>query len=411
MGASRKLKILYTNAMYSPDIGGGAEIMLKAMAEGMQARGHEVHVLTTHSAPSDRIDEVDGITVHRLKLRNLYWPHAASEQPHALKKAAWHAIDSANYLMAPIIRAKLKAIQPDVLISHNMPGFGLGLWREAHALNIPIIQVLHDYYLICPRSTLFKNGQSCSGQCCSCRVFRSSHPDASNLVTAVVGVSHAILQTHLEHGLFANTPIKQTIYNARALPEPKHDKVKGPQDTVTFGFIGALSEVKGIKELIAAFQQLLKTHGNARLLVAGNGKPEFVQELRQMANSPMIEFLGRVDALEFFTRIDYCVAPSTWRDPFPGVVYEAISQNVPVIGSKAGGIPEVIQEGVNGTLFQITDSSALTNKLLEAVKKPRAASCGSIRHTVNHLLNEVRMHDAYEHLLYEVKKFNSLVTA
>ena len=208
--------------MYSPDIGGGAEIMLKAMVDGMKDRGHDVQVLTTHSKDTDSIDQVDGVTVHRLKLRNLYWPHSPNSKPNAFVKAAWHAFDTYNPLIASAIRKKLQAIQPDILVSHNLPGLGINLWREAHALNIPIVQVLHDYYLICPKSTMFKGGESCSKQCGSCKALRMPHADASNLVSSVVGVSGAILNIHLKNKLFSESKNVSVIYNARELPPPKN---------------------------------------------------------------------------------------------------------------------------------------------------------------------------------------------
>lgn len=402
MTSSRKLRLLYANAMYSPDIGGGAEIMVKTMAEGMKARGHDVQVLTTHAGEADRVDEVGGLPVHRLKLRNLYWPHT-TEQPNPLLKAAWHAIDCVNPLMAGPIRAKLKAIRPDVLISNNLPGFSISLWREARALNIPIIQVLHDYYLICPRATLFKAGHPCQKQCTSCQAFRLPHKNASNLVTSVVGASLSILDTHLAHGLFAQSPVKQAIYNARPLPEPEPPALAAPQDpTTVFGFIGALTEVKGVRDLILAFKNLTETHQNCKLLIAGGGKAEYVAELRTLASTPLIEFLGKVNAIEFFKKIDYCVVPSIWRDPFPGVVYEAISQNVPVIGSGRGGMAEIIVDKVNGLLFNPDNPDSLVHTLATAIqlaKAPDAMRLRNIRATVSPMLNEARMLQDYEHVI------------
>lgn len=400
MTATRKLKLLYANAMYSPDIGGGAEIMVKTMAEGMLARGHDVQVLTTHAGQTDRVDEVDGIPVHRLKLQNLYWPHT-TEQPNPLLKAAWHAIDCVNPLMASSIREKLKALRPDVLISNNLPGLSISLWREAHALGIPIIQVLHDYYLLCPRATRFKNGQTCLKQCSSCKAFRLPHASASNMVSAVAGVSNSILTSHLEQGLFKDTPLKKTIYNARALPVPPaatSARTRTPGQLL-FGFIGALTDVKGIKELIIAFNQLTETNPCCKLQIAGTGKAEFVEELHRLTRTLNIEFLGRVNADDFFAKIDYCITPSKWQDPLPGVVYEAISQNVPVIGSNTGGIQEIIQDGINGTLFDASQPDALLKTLHQTVQRHDDARSRNIRNTVATFLDESRMYAEYEDLI------------
>lgn len=358
---NQRMKILYTNSMYSPDIGGGAEIMLKAMVDGMKARGHDVQVLTTHNKSIDSIDRVDGIEVHRLKLRNLYWPHSPKSAPNTFIKAAWHALDTYNPLMARAIRKKLKEIQPDILVSNNLPGFGINLWREAHALNIPVVQVLHDYYLICPKSTMFKDGGNCGEQCRSCSALRQPHAEASNLVSTVIGVSNAILQIHLQNNLFGKTKHKNVIYNARHLPPaelgPSNQNAAGG---VSFGFIGALTEVKGIESLINAFKCLNATDTRHRLLIAGTGKEKFQEHLKKLTNSTKnIEFLGHAKPEEFFSKIDVCVIPSKWNDPLPGVTYEALNYKKPVIGSQLGGIPEVIDNPANGILFDPNDPPAL----------------------------------------------------
>lgn len=358
----RKLKILYTNAMYAPDIGGGAEIILKGMAEGMLARGHDVHALVTHPGQGDLEDSVAGVTVHRLKLRNIYWP-LTTPNPSLLQKTIWHGLDSANPLMASAIRTALREIKPDVIVSNNLPGLSVALWKEAQTLGIPVVQVLHDYYLICPRSTMFKNGCTCQQQCRSCAIFRSAHKALSDQVAAVIGVSQAILKTHLDRGLFEHTPIKEVIYNARILQTPDGHQRQQHAST-TFGFIGALTEVKGIQELVKAFMSLASESADVRLLVGGTGKPEFTAELQKLtAGDSRVIFLGHVNPEQFFQQIDVCVVPSIWNDPLPGVTYEALSQGVPVIGSSLGGIPEIIGPAHNGIVFNPREPGALLSAL------------------------------------------------
>lgn len=398
------MRLLYANAYYHPNQPGGAEVMMQAMAEGMAARGHEVAVMTTAAEPSQ--DAVNGIPVHRMGLRNIFWKLPKDAKP-AWQKLIWHGVDRDNPFMRAPIREVLQRVRPDVLVSNNLPGMSIGLWREAKALGIPIVHVLHDYYLICPSVTMHKGGHNCERVCGNCGVFRGPHAEASNMVSAVIGVSRAILDTHLRYGVFEKTPIKRVIYNARDLPKPAPRPTKTPEQAgqLVFGFIGAVSEVKGVEPLIHAFMAARAQHPGITLLVAGAGEEGFVNRMKAIAPSEAVRFVGRVDAMAFFREIDVCIAPSQWHDPLPGVVYEALSQGVPVIGARAGGIPEMVQDQVNGLLFDPTDPPSLQRAISQL-----AGDTQMIAKFAGKASESVRQFTAFERMLNEhASLFNEVV--
>lgn len=389
------MRILYANAYYHPHQPGGAEVMMQAMAEGMLARGHQVSVMTT--AEHDSLDEVNGIPVYRMGLRNVFWKLPKDAKP-AWQKLLWHGMDRDNPLMRAPIRHVLRKVGPDILVSNNLPGMSIALWREAKALNIPIVHVLHDYYLMCPSVTMHKDGHNCTAICGSCRAFRGPHAAMSNQVDAVVGVSQAILNTHLKHGVFAQTPIKRVIYNARDLPNPvpRDSKAPGQEAHVVFGFIGAVSEVKGVEPLIHAFMEARRSCPHITLRIAGAGEESFVNRLKAIAPSDIVRFDGRVDAMSFFREIDVCIAPSQWHDPLPGVVFEALSQGVPVIGSSTGGIPEMVQDRVNGLIFDPQRPQTLTDAIrLLASDEPQR------RQFAGHAASSAAKFTAFERMIGE----------
>jgi glycosyltransferase involved in cell wall biosynthesis len=370
--AAVRLNILYTNTSYHPHVGGGAEVMLRAMAEGMAARGHQVSALV--SADADGQDNIGGIAVHRLKQRNVYWSFPKEARP-TWKRMLWHGIDSNNLFMARPIREVMQQVKPDVIVSNNLSGLSVAVWQQAQRLGIPIVHVMHDYYLICPSVTMFKGGRICEQACASCRVFRGPHAALSNKVAAVLSVSQSILNTHLAAGIFKETPIKRVIYNARDLPEPApRPPLTEQKRPMVFGFIGALTEVKGIEPLIKAFAVAAQQAPGITLLVAGAGEAGFEAHLKTLAPAAVVQFMGKVDAMAFFGQIDVCIAPSAWNDPLPGVVYEAISQGVPVIGARRGGIPEMVQDGTNGVLFDPTEPGALQSAIVNAARQPDSVS-------------------------------------
>lgn len=395
------LNILYTNSSYHPHIGGGAEVMLRAMAEGMLARGHTVSALV--SADADGLDDVGGVQVHRLKQRNVYWSFPKEAHP-AWQRLMWHGIDSNNLLMAGPIREVMRRVKPDVIVSNNLSGLSVTVWAQARKLGIPVVHVMHDYYLICPSVTMFKQGRICEQACASCKVFRFPHAALSNSVAAVLSVSQSILNTHLKAGLFKESKLKRVIYNARDLPEPAPRAPLAEQNRpLVFGFIGALTEVKGVQPLIEAFTLAAKSAPGITLLIGGTGEPGYEAQLKTLAPPDVVRFLGKVDAMQFFQQIDVCIAPSQWNDPLPGVVYESISQGVPVIGGRRGGIPEIIQDGVNGSLFEPEDRQALVDAIVHAATHPQAVQAmqAQSRASVAHFVDFSRMLQAHEQLFQE----------
>ncbi len=83
-----------------------------------------------------------------------------------------------------------------------------------------------------------------------------------------------------------------------------------------------------------------------------------------------MQFLGQVRASEFLSSVDVLVVPSLWHEPFGLVLCEAISAGVPVVASAVGGIPEVIQHGQCGLLFDRADGVALQAHIRELATDP-----------------------------------------
>jgi len=112
----------------------------------------------------------------------------------------------------------------------------------------------------------------------------------------------------------------------------------------------------------------------ARLVVAGDGDPVFEAELRRNANSKYVDFLGWVDPKSLFDQIDFLIFPSLWNEPFGRGVAEAMSRGIPVIGTDRGGIPELIDQGRDGFLYD----PAIPGLLEEAVKAAIGADYSSL---------------------------------
>lgn len=344
------VKILFINALADPKIGGGAEVIVWEQISGLLRAGHECALLATSSQAGLKQIKMNGIPVWLAGIRNLYWPYDNRNRPAALRMI-WHTIDIYNPLMLGYMRQVIQSEHPDVISMHNLPGWSVAAWAIASRLGVPAVQVLHDTYSLCPNATMYKKQRNCSHQCANCRLFRLPHRALSNRLSAVVGVSQYILDRHVTEGYFNKVPIRRVIHNARDIqnqgidhqPTTKHSGIR-------FGYVGRLAPPKGIGELIDAFRSV--TEVDSELWIAGTGKAMVEAELRARTHGDMrIRFVGRVTPKELYPYLDVLVVPSSWQDTLPSVVFEALAYGKPVIGSRRGGIPEMIRQGENGLLF------------------------------------------------------------
>lgn len=394
------MKILYLNTFGGRRGYGGTEETLWTLMCGLRDAGHQCVLLATSDQHGLVRSEQDGITVWTAGTRNLYWPGSGNRRPPALR-ALWHLQDSYNAWMQPYVRKVARAERPDVVSLHNLPGWSAATWGTLSRLKIPMVQVLHDYYSICPRSTMYKDGSNCTGQCRSCAALRLPHRTLSRRVTGVVGVSQYILEAHRLHGYFSGVPIQAVIHDARSAGTLGCDGVGNitPHPGVRFGFIGTLAPNKGVSELIDAFLQV--AIAGCELWIAGSGHSEYERRLHSQANgNANIRFLGRVTPAEFYPKVDVVVVPSVWNDNLPGVVYEGFAFGKPVVGSRRGGIPEMIHDGDNGVLFEPDRPQELCAAVRRLAADPtlRNRMAHAARTSARPFLDMARFVSAYENV-------------
>lgn len=397
------MNLLFLNSFYSPHVASGAEIVLQRTVEGLQQRGEDVSVLTTGPQPGLHRSEVRGVKVYRAGLLNTYW-HFSQQRPSALARLGWHLRDRYNAGMRQYVREVIKEQKVDLVVCHDLSGWSAAVWDEISAAGIPIVQVLHDLYLLCPGSNMFKKGTHCKTPCTLCKHFRQGHAERSAQVDAVVGVSQFLLDTLTRAAYFRNAS-HHVIHSSS--PDVEGSNQRFFKDTWThpeplrFGYIGALSEQKGLRWLIEQFKTLPFA---ATLTIAGRGLDEYEKELRGLADAPNIELVGYQSPESFYQRIDVAVVPSLWNEPFGMVAVEACVHSIPVIASNRGGLPEIIRDGDNGLLCDPVDVSSLGRAMqrLHAEPRLRARLAARARASVEHLLDQERMLDSYQRLFQQV---------
>ncbi|HEX7126918.1 MAG TPA: glycosyltransferase family 4 protein [Thermodesulfobacteriota bacterium] len=371
----RPTKVLLCNTLYHPNVLGGAERSVQLLAESLVERGHAAVVVSLGRERARRTDEVRGVRVHYLPLRNLYWPFGGPA-PAAARRALWHALDSYNPRMAAEVGAVLDEERPDLVHTHTIAGFSAAVWRAARQRGLPLVHTLRDQYLLCPRTTMFRNGRDCETPCLSCRAYAWPRRRLTAQVDVVTGVSRFILDRHLGRGYFTDAR-RAVVYNACRPPARPPDAPVGARPgPLRIGYLGRLHPSKGVDRLVQAFCSI--EPGAAELWIAGTGRPDDEAALRAGAGTRAdVRWLGFVEPEALLAAVDLLVVPSLWHDTAPRVVLEAFAHGVPVVGSTRGGIPELVAEGA-GWLFDPDDPGALAAVLRRCIeRRDRLAAVGA----------------------------------
>jgi glycosyltransferase involved in cell wall biosynthesis len=338
------------STFYPPTVIGGAEIVVSRQAEAMAKRGHEIAVITTATNPGPpQVELVDGVTIYHVSPFNLYRPLDYQHKPRVMR-VLWHAIDLWNPDALGIVKGILKRERPDVVHVNNYKGFSLAVFQAAKSMHLPILFTAHDCSLICVRANLLRaSGRVCERPLAVCAIYAGIQ---RRLVHGKVDLLTAPSQFAIDKlkstGLFAG------VKSVR-LPPPVRTNcamLEKTYEPIDVAYVGDISRQKGVQILIAAFKGT-KAPG-ARLHIAGRGQG--LEEMRTLAaDDSRIQFPGFLtgdDLSALYRRASVLVVPSICYDNSPTVIYESLSFGTPVVASAIGGIPELVEEGHNGYLFE-----------------------------------------------------------
>ncbi len=241
-----------------------------------------------------------------------------------------------------VLRGLISRLNPDIIHFHNVYGVGSNLIRES-STSVPTVVTVHDYWPLCFRSTMMRRGVACRMDCWRCRfpiasltrLLKKFQIDGSILVAPSNFMASMLLK-----GGFRNV---RTIFNATKLP----GRISEGLSERRLLYVGRIVPEKGVELACQAAEYL-----RVPLAVVGTGT--LLSELKNnYADSRWITFKGYVQDLSSeFERGGVLVIPSLWPENQPIVPLEAMARGVPVVGSKVGGIPEIVEDGYNGRLFE-----------------------------------------------------------
>ena len=192
------------------------------------------------------------------------------------------------------------------------------------------------------------------------------------LFTRIVTVSDSVRQTLLRCGVPNDT--LEVIHHgtdveafARITEERKEMRASLgiPEDSVAVGIVGRIAPEKGHAVLLEAFRRVHARYP-LYLVIVGNGPDEQLirESAAKMGLADKVLFTGfRDDVNNVINALDIVCVPSTWNEPCSAVVQQGMALSKPVIGTLAGGTPEMVLDEKTGFLVPPSDADALAGAL------------------------------------------------
>ena len=367
-----QLKCLIINVLYPPIIFGGAEKSVALLATGLARYGHDVTVVSLHPKNSQTVEEIDGVTVYRLPIDNIYWPYGAIEKRGLWRRIKWHTKDMWNSQAGQRVAAIIKEVKPDVVHTNNIRGMSVSVWGAARRLGVPVIHTLRDYSIMCIYGGMFRSGANCKKQCVECWAFSQIRNYQSKKIDAIVSNSQSVLTTHQRADFFFNVK-SHVIFNIGRNPSVEYNVNTDPE-ILSFGYIGRIEPMKGVEIILQAIARMKP--GKWRLVIAGRGSADYEISLKERFPSSEIVWLGFVDPLKFYSLIDVCLVPSIWGEPLPRALLESFSYGKSAICSMAGGNLEAAALGRQVASYPAEDVDALVAILSNAIDHPAPWKAG-----------------------------------
>lgn len=364
------MNIVLFNTLYYPYRIGGAEVSVQILAEELVAKGNNVTVVSLSEGVKQERDNIGGVKIIKLPIKNLYWPFNQKKQSK-LTRLLWHIIDIYNPAYNKTVKDIFTETEPDVVHTNNLSGFSTSVWAVAKKNKIKIVHTARDYYLMHPNCTLFKNNENMNVNSLNVKAWSFFKKKKSANIDVFIGISEFITNLHKNNGFFKES-LCTTIYNPVVVNAIK----QGESTQLTnkrVGFIGRLSEEKGFLE----YCELAKNNQNYTFFAAGNYISEKEKErLSKFSNDANVNVLGYVQVEKFFDMVDIVILPIKWNEPFGRVVVESVLAGKLVISRKVGSILELSQILPNIRLvdslideFDDVVNSVVMSEVSEDVKK------------------------------------------
>ena len=357
------MRILLVNKFHY--LRGGSEKYYFELATLLKNHGHTVAFFSMKNenniTTGDKeyfVDEIDMNTGSKLEALNVIY----SKKNKALMEKA------------------LEEFKPDIVHINNFQRqLSASIIDAVKEKNIPLIMTAHDLNPICPASIMLYNGEVCED--CITKGYTSCIKKKCIKNSTLKSVLGYIEKKYYDlHKMFCKVDciISPSEFNKNQLLKGRlkynditviHNFVNETEEAeYTLGdcafYFGRLSKEKGILNLVEAINNI----SGARLIIAGDG-PErenieaYIKEHKLEDRITLLGYLNQDGIRENIRKCRFVAVPSICFENCPYSVLEAMEIGKPIIGSRIGGIPELVKDNVNGYTYAYDSINELTDKL------------------------------------------------
>lgn len=362
------MKILLINSVHYTR--GGADIVYFETGKLLEEYGHEVFYF---SSKGEKTFEDDNL--------NYFYPEINFKKLSFLSKISNVKNFIYNDTSYKNLLEYVDRVKPDVAHVHLFMGGGtVSILKALNERGVPIVHSAHDYRLICPAAVLLDKNNNICELCKDGFYFRSTIRNCSltksysssfmlsmdayfreiylsplNLINHIIFVSNFSKAKHIEFNdkyALKSSVIYNFSKNLKSIK--KHSFIRGDY----FIYFGRLSREKGLSTLIESACKI-----NINLKIVGDGP--LYNEYKKL-NYNNIEFLGFKQGRklsELVLNSSFVIVPSEVYENNPLTIIESYFLGKPVIGSRIGGIPEIVEDGDTGYLFETKSLKDLTKKI------------------------------------------------
>ncbi len=330
---------------------------------------------------------------------------------------------------------QIRLFGPDIVHVHGMyRNVSASVLLAARRMGVPVAMTLHDFQIVCPRTSLVDGQRRACETGFGFRCFYSNCPPYhgwnrayQGLKAVKLGLHRAIMRRTVNHFFSPSVCLMQWAVNnfgaknISLLPNFTHDAdapVPGLPQEQTILFVGKLVEQKGVDLLLEAMDRVREALPAARLKIVGDGPEE--QRLRKRCADLRLDhhvaFAGKMphqQVLREYDRALVVVIPSRYAENCSMVGIEALSRGRVIIASRIGGLPDLVTENESGFLVQPDAVEDLSTTMISALQNTarlermsaRARTLYEQRFSRSAYLSALL--SAYDRILHETRYRNS----
>lgn len=350
------MKILMVNKFLYPN--GGSETYMFELGKKLSSIGHEVQYFG--------MDHPNRCVSNSL---GLYTKPVDFHKLSKFNKLVYSLKTISSYEAKSKIIKVLKEFNPDVVHLNNFnyqltPSIieGVKIWKKKSKKICRIIYTAHDYQLICPNHMLnnpntHKNCELCvNGNFSNCYKEKCIHCSKGKSLIGFLeakywykkkiyrNIDKIICVSEFMKSMMDKNP----LFKCKTVVIPNFtsfEKCKFAKKNYVL-YYGRMCEEKGFDELL----NYVQNNPEIKLVIAGKGPLE--DSIPKMDNIIYVGFKTGEELKTLIGEAKFTVVPSKWYEPFGLTIIESIMLGTPVLASKVGGIKELIDDGINGVLFE-----------------------------------------------------------